>query len=86
MARRILKWMVLLSPLLGCPHTWGKEGYVERLSYENYLRTHSDLPQCPLDTEEWFELCGDKTDSKLSCPESCPLGKELKKSPEHSGK
>ena len=60
MARRMTRWMVLLTLLAGCPHTWGKEGFVERLAYENHLRTNSGQQRCPLSPEEWLEACGEE--------------------------
>ncbi len=78
MARRMTRWMVLLTLLAGCPHTWGKEGYVERLAYENYLRSTPRQPRCPLSPREWFEACGEEGDYSRTCPENCPLPGELK--------
>ncbi len=77
MVRRmvLLAWVAVVGS--GCPHTWGKEGYVQRFLHENSLRKSTGEPLCSLNEAQWVELCGEETDHLGSCPQECPLPSEL---------
>jgi len=71
-------WLVLLLTLgTGCPHTWGREGYVQKTLHKNIVNESSGKGQCLLTEEQWLTLCGDAVDHSGSCPEACPLPKEF---------
>ena len=79
MRDRMMAWTAMLTLATGCPHTWGKEGYIQRLAYENAKKDQVDTLPCDLTSEEWMELCGEEIDHKGTCPRNCPLPAELKK-------
>ncbi len=77
MFNRMMTWTALLAMVTGCPHTWGKEGYVQRLSYENIRRNQPRFQYCTLIGEDWVSMCGDETDHNGTCPEACPLPSDI---------
>jgi hypothetical protein len=72
-----MTWALLLFLGTACPSTWGKEGYVQKTFHENLTQLNSKYQSCPLDEEEWLELCGEEDDHAGSCPRECPLPAQL---------
>ncbi|HZH13376.1 MAG TPA: hypothetical protein VE057_03335 [Archangium sp.] len=77
MSRGLLTVMPLLFLGTACPSTWGREGYVQKTFHKNLMRLHSEYRSCPLDEEDWLELCGEEIDHEGSCPKECPLPRQL---------
>jgi hypothetical protein len=72
-----LSLVLLLILGTGCPHTWGREGYVQKMLHRNIINESSGKEPCRLDAEQWVRLCGEEIDHSGSCPEACPLQDEL---------
>ncbi|WPB79049.1 hypothetical protein KYC5002_07790 [Archangium violaceum] len=78
MTGRLLAWMPLLVLGTACPSTWGKEGHVQKTFHKNLEQLHSqEYRSCPLDEEDWLELCGEEINHEGSCPKECPLPRQL---------
>jgi len=77
MTRRGLSLVLLLTLGTGCPHTWGREGYVQKMLHRNIINESSGNGPCRLDAEQWMRLCGEAVDHSGSCPDECPLPKEF---------
>ena len=76
LARRL--WILLLLGLAtGCPHSWGRGGMVDRVMRKE-LKRYLAQNNCPLDTEDWYELCSER-ENQEECPAQCrlPAGEEL---------
>ncbi len=77
MTQRVLMLALLLTVEAGCPHTWGKEGYVQKTLHKNIIKESLSRSSCHLNEEQWLALCGKEFDHSGSCPVACPLPEEL---------
>ncbi len=77
MVRQFLMLALLLTVGPACPHTWGKEGYVQKTFHKNLVKLNAEYQSCTLSEEDWLDLCGDEEDHAGSCPPECPLPSEL---------
>jgi hypothetical protein len=77
MARRFLVLALLLTIGTACPHTWGKEGYVQKTLHKNIIKDALVHRSCRMTPEEWLLKCADEVDHSGSCPPECPLSDEV---------
>jgi hypothetical protein len=76
MAGRILMLALLLTVQVGCPHAWGRDGTIEQALKRDQLE-YSSMRQCPLDVEEWIDVCEDyhkRSNNPMAqrlCPPEC---------------
>jgi hypothetical protein len=75
--RRLLALVLLLTVETGCPHTWGKEGYVQKTLHKNIIRDALERSACRMTSEQWLLKCGDEVDHSGGCPLECPLGDDI---------
>ncbi len=82
MTRRLLSLVLLLVVGTACPHTWGREGYVQRMLHENAVKNALAQSSCPLSEQEWRKACGAAVDHSGTCPKGCPLPKDFEEESE----
>ncbi|WNG32826.1 hypothetical protein F0U61_03755 [Archangium violaceum] len=71
------KSSIIVLPLfllcMGCPETWGKGGKMDQ-AMEKDIKERLRKNNCPLDEEEWAEICSDpdpRIKEALGCPQAC---------------
>lgn len=61
---------------VGCPHAWSREGTINK-ALERDLIEYRSRRECPLDEEDWIDVCADfyaREDNPIAqqlCPPEC---------------
>lgn len=74
MTRPLLTLMMLLTLLMGCGSTWGRQSAVEVPLHRSVWGLQPRGPQCTLKYAEWKERCTREHFGNFDiCPQGCPL-------------